>query len=130
MHVKPQYVYGMLEGTSPDAFSYFIALYEAALRGGVDTTPWDARLAEARARYRTENCLRKTLDKKMHEEADTNGLLVEALADGVIDDHERKPILRAVSVERETLDGIEASVVGSGILPTEIREKARARRTV
>lgn len=110
MHVSPSYIYGILEGTNPDPFAYFIAAFEGACARGVDVTEWKARQAEIEARYRPDKPLPDVLCDKMQGDTKTNTLLVDALKNGRIDEHERRPILRAVAVERDTLDYIEAVV--------------------
>ena len=126
MHVNKSYIYGVLEGMNPDPFAYFEAAYAATVDAGLDTTEWDARLAEIRSRRRPPvSELNGHLTDKLKEEAETNCLLVKAMEDGHIDEREKKPILKAVEVERKTLDFIESHVAGD---VREFANKAVAKR--
>lgn len=107
---NPSYLYQILSNVECDPFAKFRAMYAAAVRAGVDVTAWDANLVEIKARYRVEKPLPEVLCDKMKGDTKTNTLLVDALKDGKVDEHERRPILRAVAVERNTLDYIEAIV--------------------
>jgi hypothetical protein len=123
MHVEPQYVYGIVSGTNPDPFAYFIAAWDAAVAKGVDVSAWEARMAESKARVRQPGDLTKSLCEKMNGDGSTDVLVVNAMSDGQIDERECKPILRAIAIERDTLNLLETDVVHATVI--DLRGHAR-----
>ncbi len=109
-----------------------IATHAAACRAGVSVDVWMTELATIRAKYsRPDEPIADPvtcLSKKIQADADTTDQLVQAMADGEIDQVEAQRILQAVENQRKTLDLIEASVQFRAILPLNVRREAKARR--
>lgn len=113
MDVTPNYLHQVLAGYETDSFAKFRRLYAACVRAGVDVSPWDASLAEAKVNANQCRSVSECLSKLMTDEAKTNALVVDALEDGQITDDETKPILRAVAKERSDLDALETKVLSA-----------------
>lgn len=132
MDVSDKYVYGILAGTNPDPFAYFYPFYKAVTRAGLDTTPIDARLAEAKAKAKgIARVDEKTLiTQKIALDAETSAHLVEASADGHWDEREQEKIRLNIERIRKNCDEIERKM-NEGTEPTiraQAQQKVAARR--
>lgn len=108
-NVSDKYMYGIMADTNTDPFAVFLSiLYRPAVKAGISTVHWDARLSEIRAAGRSS---RKSsvecLTEKIQRDADTTAKMVDALRDGRIDERERRAIQEAIERERQNLDLLE-----------------------
>jgi len=114
MDVDTSYLYQMLSSVECDSFARFKRLYDAVVRAGGDTSPWDAAFRETKARYRADHA-GSAFARHILASGETNAAVAEALDDGVIDERERRRILRKSAAERDALDALECDCVASDL---------------
>lgn len=107
MSVDESYLYQILGSSVSDPFAMFKRLYDAAVRAGLDTTPWDAAFAASKARYRGRNTA--SLAEKIRANEETNAITIEEMERG-LDEQGEKRILRSTAKERSILDDFEVTV--------------------
>lgn len=108
MDVNDSYIYQILSSVECDSFAKFKRLYAACVRAGADVTHWDAALSAIKTRRDAKHSPAQVLAEKIRHSADTEAKMLMVLEDGEIDADEVPMIRKAVSVEREKLDQIEA----------------------
>ena len=110
MGIAPQYLYGVIYGDNPDAYSYFRVLYSACVRADADHQIYDQDLASIRNRYRKRDktdCPTECLLKKVHIDAQTTERLIKALDDGRFDEQESILLRKDVERIRANCDSLE-----------------------
>lgn len=110
MDVHTSYLYQILSNAACDPFAKFRRLYAAAVRAGVDVSPWDGTLASIRNKHSQKKSSSECLIDKIDSNADTTRSVVDALKDGVISPSEADRIHKAITKERNALDALEAMV--------------------
>lgn len=112
MSVDESYLYQILGSSVSDPFAMFKRLYDAAVRAGLDTTPWDAAFAASKARYRGR--ITASLAEKIRANEETNAVTAEEIDRG-LDDQGEERILRSTTKERVTLDAFESAVIAGNL---------------
>lgn len=118
MDVVPNHIDQIIAGNANDPFLMFKRMYAASVRRGISVAEWDAEFSSIKANYRSNAA--NALANEIRASSELHVAIVEAESDGVIDELERRRILRAAAVERDALDTIEASYAAG-----EIRDFAR-----
>jgi hypothetical protein len=122
MHVDPSYLHQILGKTQTDPFAKFVFLFDAAVRVGLDVSPWLNRLEATVARYRPAQTHSpfECLARKIDTDAATTRRIVTSLEDGEITDAEICRIQTSIRAERKVLDELELGLLRA----TEPRKQA------
>lgn len=128
----PSHMYQILSDVEPDPFAKFRRLFKAAVRAEAPFELWMDELSGIIARYTKappKRSATECLIEHIQAGSELATKMVESFADGRIDDIEAAKLQAALRDAQAALDHTMLLVQYRGeILPTPIREAARARR--
>lgn len=113
MGVDPRYIYGIVYGENPDAYSFFRVWYASCVRAeDVSHCIYDDDMASIRNRYRKQCPIdsKEYILNKIHTDAETTKTAIQAFSDGKLDKPERLQLRADLEKIRANCDWLEAVI--------------------